>query len=121
MPAEPEEASAAAEAKMLPHTPQGENISEDEEPHLASEKNKLCFAMGAKGGTAPLPRDSTGVKMRKQKTPTQQKEQSFHTGRDTGTGAHAQGTHLEPLNSWLSDSTDRHLVPESCSGMSTPS
>lgn len=60
-----------------------------------------------RGGTDPLPRDSTGVKMRKQKTPIQQEEQSFHTtcaapsGASPGTGA--QGTHLEPLSSWLSD------------------
>lgn len=58
MPAKPEEAPAAIEAKMLPHTPLRENISKDERPHLASEKNKLCFAMvllGAKGRNRSSP------------------------------------------------------------------
>lgn len=49
MPTKPEEAPAATDAKMLPHTPLRENISKDENPHLASEKKQAVLCHGTAG------------------------------------------------------------------------
>lgn len=49
---------AFTEAKVLPRTLLREGVSKHEGPHLATKKNKLCFAMvlpGAKGKNTPSP------------------------------------------------------------------
>lgn len=54
-----------------------------------------------RGGTDHLLRERTGVKMRKQKTPVQQKEQSFHTTCAAPSGVPAQGQgHVPKGHTW---------------------